>query len=257
MTIHSTSVRSKGPRAPGGTQPGRPAARPRPLRGLGCARMKHVARPVVSLAMILVCTGATMAVGTVLKAPCANGRLVRRASVPLPLLLRRRPTARHRAAHGQPAPVRQRVREGAGTELRRVPGPHDVLHARVGLDLGSALRLLLLRERGAAGDLRAGDRLAPLHDGRGAGALLRARSDAPRLRHDELGSARGDVRHRRPLLPPARSRRPLRRHARPRGGRQVLPGDAGGAASSHTGSRSDAPTRPSRSDGRPPWRGAS
>ncbi len=35
--------------------------------------MKHVARPVVSLAMILVCTGATMAVGTVLKAPCANG----------------------------------------------------------------------------------------------------------------------------------------------------------------------------------------
>lgn len=35
--------------------------------------MKHVARPVVSLALVLVCAGATMAVGTALKAPCAAG----------------------------------------------------------------------------------------------------------------------------------------------------------------------------------------
>ena len=165
--------------------------------GLRCARMKRVARPVVSLGVVLACVIGTMALGTALKSPCASGswsdvrqyRFLCYSDI-VPLLA----TEQLFERGGRP-PLPRRMRGPRGPELRRVPGGHDVLHPRRGVALGRRLHPLLLRERpDAAGLCRAG-RGVPLRDERLARALLRAGAHPGDLRHDELGPARRGLRH--------------------------------------------------------------
>ena len=123
--------------------------------------------------------------------PVRRRGLQQRAPVPPALLHGHRAAARHRAAGRRAAAVLRPV-PGVGQQLRRVPRAHDVPDAGRRVVLRQRLRVVLLRERGAAARVR--DRRPPLclwMLGGLAGAVVRARTDAAGLRHDQLGSRGG------------------------------------------------------------------
>ena len=174
-------------------------------------------------------------------------RLAEPPSVPPALLLRHRAATGHRAARRGATPVPRALCSGRRAELRRVPRPHDVLHARGPLDRRRRVRQLVLGERRPALGMRDRQRRRHVSRRRNPCAVRRARPYTPHLRHGELGPARGRVRggRRRGVRGPPR--RPRRRPARPRRRIQALSPPAGAAPRGGARAASQtASTRPSR-----------
>ena len=154
--------------------------------------VERAARPV-SLMLVLGCLGATLILGSALKGPCANGSWADGRQYRLFCYSDIVPLLNTEQLAGNRLPFFERV-PGDRRPVRRVPRPHDVLHAG---------RRLARREH----DGRASSRRtwcccgsAPpsiavehLHAGRQS-AVVRVGAHAAHLRLHELGPVRGGAR---------------------------------------------------------------
>ena len=192
-------------------------------------RVKH-ARRAVGIGVVLACVFGTMALGTALKNPCAGGdfsngrqyRLLCYTDI-VPLL------ATEQLAEGR-LPFLDRCQE-SDNNCDEYPVLTMYLMRVAAWFSGQRLRVVLLRERGAPARRSPPSTALCLWLLAGlARPLVRARPDAARVRHDQLGSRGGRVRDGRARRVREATRRMGRRVDRARRRHEVLPGAGAGPA---------------------------